>query len=282
MLFLSFAFSIGNLLIVGLREQVDLGAINNEWVKKIGVTPVMVIVAVLISILAGFTPLANLIMPNKKFNFMVADVGVTCQGTDLNSATHASSLMAVISSDDQAYIRTVDNFLRETPDNYIDKFKLFLTKTLRSNYHKRFDVDFVEKKQSDVRYRLLKSFAKSGEFGSDGLKMDLANDLEWIAYTVKLEDPDHTTPIQIPTVYEKNHRTRLFLFRPPVDVKDPAVDLLNRALNATATPSPDPNISAVVRVKIVPHVPDGPSGTTEVGLETFYDGRHICWTNRTT
>ena len=36
LLFLSFAFSIGNLLIIGLGQTIDLSNIKNDWIKQIG------------------------------------------------------------------------------------------------------------------------------------------------------------------------------------------------------------------------------------------------------
>src|SRR6266496_1424394 len=62
-LFLSFALSVGVILITFLGESISKSNIENEWVKKIGVTPIMTIAAVLVSLLAGFSPLAELIVP---------------------------------------------------------------------------------------------------------------------------------------------------------------------------------------------------------------------------
>src|ERR1700687_3192396 len=48
-LFLSFALSLGIILIVALGEKIDTSKVDNEWIKAIGATPIMVIVSVLIA-----------------------------------------------------------------------------------------------------------------------------------------------------------------------------------------------------------------------------------------
>jgi hypothetical protein len=282
-LFLSFAFSIGNLLIVGLRERIDLSPIDNAWIKKVGVTPIMVIVAVLISILAGFTPLASLILPPKKTNFMVANVGLTCNEL-AKDGPEATALLAMIDSTEESYIHDVNNHLRGIPNNYAERIQGFFAGLFGVNYPSKFDVNFVEKTTTDQRYNLLKSFAGLGQFGSEGLQDAMSRDDRWIAYTVKIRPPREATPIPVPTVYEKHHSTRLFVIvkKPPI-AKDPAVAVINGVIGQpTAQDKLSPreqSLSTLIKVEIVPHVPNGPSGTTEVGVQPFYDGgKNICWT----
>jgi hypothetical protein len=233
-LFLSFAFSIGNLLIVGLREQIDLGAVNNKWVKKIGVTPVMVIVAVLISILAGFTPLANLILPAKALNFMMANVRLTCNEADKSFAPQANALLVMINSDKEWYIKEVTNHLSGISSSYTEMVQGFFARLFGSEYPQKFEVDFVKKNNQDPRYKLLKSFADQGQFGSEGLQDAMSTEEKWTAYTVRIRAPREDTPIPVPTVYEEHHSTRIFLIvRNPQVGKDPAVAAVNDAAGQT-------------------------------------------------
>jgi hypothetical protein len=147
-----------------------------------------------------------------------------------------------------------------------------------------FKVNFVQQNGQDERYNLLTRFAASGRFGSDGLKTELADDRKWTAYTVTLKNPSTRTPIPITTIYDRDHHTRLFLFRPSAAAKDPAVALVNGAAGPLPTQDKflplDPNLTPLISVPIVPHAPKGPFGTTEVGLEIFYDGKHVCWSNQ--
>jgi len=109
-LFLSFALSIGIILIVVLREKVDTRNAQNPLLKKFGFTPIMVIVAAIFSIFATLTPWANNIIPNPNYTstFMLANVGLTCS-TKSNDPPQASDLIVMIHSDD-TYIRDVKSF----------------------------------------------------------------------------------------------------------------------------------------------------------------------------
>jgi magnesium-transporting ATPase (P-type) len=95
-LFLSFALSVGVILITFLGESVDKSINENEWVRKIGVTPIMTIAAVLISLLAAFGPLAKLIVPPPVEikdpyvgHFMLAKIGVTCSAQNFKGVDRA-------------------------------------------------------------------------------------------------------------------------------------------------------------------------------------------------
>jgi hypothetical protein len=161
-LFLSFAFSIGILLIVGLGEQVDPENVKNEWVKKIGVTPIMGIVAALISILASFSPLANLILPTN-LTFMVAKMGLTCEAADKSVTPEATELLTLIYSMDGSYIKKLDDFLRGRPDNYIDQAKLLFSKLFTGEPATKFPtIRLVEQSDKDDAYNLLTKFADRG------------------------------------------------------------------------------------------------------------------------
>src|SRR5262249_22855364 len=113
------SISIGTLFVMGLGEKIDLSKVHNEWIKKIGVTPIMVIVAVLISLLAGFSPLANLIVPatKDKDQFLLAKVGVSCNAANLVAERpQATKLLVFIYSQDDDYIKEIDNFFAGTTE----------------------------------------------------------------------------------------------------------------------------------------------------------------------
>jgi hypothetical protein len=295
LLFLSVAVSFGILLVIGLGERVDLSRVENEWIRKIAITPVMAVVAVLISILASFSPLAKLIVPTSNVDFMLANVGLTCDA-DISSTQAnvlaASSLLAVVHSQDKKYIKQVDDYLREKPDNTIQRIKIFILNTILKEPAKFADISFVTQNQSDETYNLLKSFEDRHAIGSSGLSNQLSDNKEWIAYAVKIKRPRDRTSIPIPTIYDRHHSTRLFVIlnSPPDNVKDPAVGLVNASINATPgssigstvaqkTFSPyEKSLSALIGAEIAPQSPHGTLSETEMNVDLFYDSKHVCWT----
>jgi hypothetical protein len=112
-LFLSFALSVGIILITVLGEKLDTSKVENEWIKKIGVTPIMTVVAVLLSLLAGFSPLANMIIVVDPYSsqFMLAKIAVTCSSHAKGDLPQATDLLVVISSPEKDYIKRVDDLL---------------------------------------------------------------------------------------------------------------------------------------------------------------------------
>jgi hypothetical protein len=163
-LFLSFALSIGVILITFLGESINRSTIENEWVKKIGVTPIMTIAAVLISLLAGFSPLAKLIVPVKpppdlySGHYMLAKIGVTCsalsvKGVDLPQAT---AVLVVISSSENDYIAKIKALLGNL-------------ESLKSLMRTRNDLKLhiVNADPKDEIYQLLTNY------GSDALTTDM-------------------------------------------------------------------------------------------------------------
>ena len=208
-LFLCFSISIGNLFIVGIGEKVDLSKVQNEWIRKIGVTPIMVVVAVLITLLAGFSPLANLIVPatKDKDQFLLAKVGVSCNASNLVAERpRATKLLVFIWSQDDDYIKEIDNFLQGRPNTYVD----WLVQQVGWKRDKAFpEIEVVNKENAkDVSLTLLRQFANTPQVGSDGLTDQLSNKDHWIAYTHKVNDPNDYTFIPVPTIYEKRHITR--------------------------------------------------------------------------
>ena len=117
-LFLSLALSIGIIVILGMGEKI-IGKASSDpkdpWIKKIGATPVMIIVAVIVSLAAGFSPLAKLVMPPEgafSQKFMLADLALTCASSAANDPAQATVLLVVISApDDIQYITDVRKIL---------------------------------------------------------------------------------------------------------------------------------------------------------------------------
>ena len=270
-LFLSFALSVGIILIVGLGEKIDTKNIKNEWIKKIGVTPIMVIVAVLISVLAGFTGLAKKIIPldnDLKLKFMLANIGITCAAKNPNKSPEASNLLAVISSPDERYIEQIESFL-------VDKSLLSKAKNSKFEVIKG-GTDAKRGPDAEELYKTLIRFANSNEKGSDSLLDDLATDSRWVAYSVKMNDAASTTSIPIPAVFDENHKTRLFVTFPerfPTD-KRPEV----ASLDASVAEAPRPEILPLVQVNIAPNRPQDLSQVTNLDVKIFTG--HSCWTRR--
>ncbi len=78
LLLLSISIWIGIILIHVLGEKVHVDKVNNSLVGQIGVTPAMVIVAALASLLLAMTPIAEQIFPTRShLKFLFAKVGIT-------------------------------------------------------------------------------------------------------------------------------------------------------------------------------------------------------------
>jgi hypothetical protein len=285
LLFLALALSFGILLIIGLRQAVDLSKVENEWIKKIAINPVMAIVAVLLSILASFSPLADMIIP-ANLDFMLANVSVRCDADDRNTALPPIGLLAVIYSEDPGYIKRVNDFLKEEPDNFFEGLKIYLQRKF-TNWKPRFaNITFVDKSRTDENYRILRDFETTHRVGSGDLPRELSDTKTWIAYTSKLL-PDELTSLPIPTIYDKFHHTHLFLVydRPPDKVKEPAVGLVDAAASlsssietvAAAQNTLTKSLSALFEVEIDPKSPHGKSTETDLKVELFYDSKHVCW-----
>jgi hypothetical protein len=148
LLFLALAFSFGILLIIGLRQTVDLEKVENAWIKKIAINPIMAVVAVLISIFASFSPLADAIVP-PNLGFMLANVAITCDADNRNTATPPSGVLAVIWAQDLGYVNKVANYLSETPDSYIERLKKYMLSIILGTKPRFGYITFVEKKHSD-------------------------------------------------------------------------------------------------------------------------------------
>ena len=249
----------------------------------------MVIVAVLISLLASFSPLAKLIMP-VDLTFMIANVGLTCDAADKSFTPSATGLLTFIYSLDEKYIKKIDDYLQGKSEDYIDETAAFLRKKvgpllgLSDEQTVYSDLTFIKKNNTDENYNLLNKFAaNTRNLGSSGLSEELSDNSKWIAYTIKVNAPSIKTSIPIPTIYDFHHTTRLFvvLNDPPLG-PDPALASLNSAIGLTSQSqklSPrEKSLSSLIKTEIAPKLPHGKSGETDLAVQVFYnDTKHICW-----
>jgi hypothetical protein len=189
-LFLSLALSIGILLILGMGEKIIGKAStdpNDPWTKKIGATPVMVVVAVIVSLAAGFSPLAQLVMPPQESfskKLMLADLALTCApAVAKDDPAQATVLLVVIStSDDIQYIREVKKILTSR-----DRL---MSLARREDVP---DLQLIAKKEGSPDYELLLR-----EFGSESLQTDMSDPAKWVAYTIPISAPNVDTLVPIP------------------------------------------------------------------------------------
>lgn len=255
-LFLSFALSIGIILIVALGEKVKSENIDNEWVKKIGVTPIMTVAACIISVALGFSPLAARILPDglSQLKFMLANVGVKCGASDVNKSPEATQLLTVISAD-PPYIQKVKDFFKD---------KDFLHEAKNQTYK------FVSQQNGgDELYKLL--------MDDKSLQEDLDSDEKWIAYSVIVKAPTTITSLPIPTVYERSHKTRLFVVvtESPTSAPTAAQAELTSLAASTLPRVATKRLVPLFQFEMLPERPKEFSQETDLNVKIFAD--HICW-----
>jgi hypothetical protein len=266
-LFLSFALSVGVILITFLGETVNKSNIENEWVKKIGVTPIMTIAAVLISLLAGFSPLAKLIIPATaettkvdlySGHFMLAKIGVTCSAQNLKGdLPQATALLVVITSQQKDYITKIKELL-EKPES--------LKSLMRTKNDLKFQIVSADPK--DESYRLLT------KYGSESLTSDMSQEDSWVAYTVPVRDPTIDSTVPVPTIFEDSHKTRLFVITKQwTQSEQPELTSLTAASSGSA--STKLKLNPLFEAAIVPRTPENESFLTDLGFKVFSDS--ACW-----
>jgi len=158
----------------------------------------MIVVAVIITLILGFSPAATSILPpdsNMKLKFMLATLGITCTTQAENKSPQATHLLILISSQDEDYISQVHNFLKAPTMIHEAKYK---------NYK------LVEHARTDEHFKLLHQYARSKQKWADSLQESLNTDDKWIGYTVEANDPGNNTFVPVPTLLERNHSTRIF------------------------------------------------------------------------
>jgi hypothetical protein len=260
-LFLSFALSIGVILIVGLGEKVSTTGVEQDWIKRIGVTNIMVIVAVLLGLVVTFSSVGKSIImtpdQNDKLHFMLAKIAVTCTTAKVN-LPEATDLLVMISSNEEDDIRQVKAFLGNAKDMKV---------WLRSKEDLP-GVKILTQKSDDETYQLMERYGKQYD---RSLTEDLKQDAKWVAYKIPVGKPDKATLLPVPTIYERNLRTRLFV------ITNQASKTPNPELNQL---NPEPaganrNLTPLFQAGIVPRKPKEESYLTDLEFSVFAD--HICW-----
>jgi hypothetical protein len=254
--FLSFALSIGIILINGLGEQINTRNIQNSWIKSIGVTPIMVIVAVLIATFTSFTPLANKIFPASELEFMLASIALTCQPSSQTHPPQATDLLTVISADDTEYIDQVTKFLRDKDPN------AFVPQLIHGE-------ELTLVKKDEELYKLLMQRANEDQ----SLSRDLRAPGKWVAYTVRANAPNIETPLPAPVRFKRPYTTRLFV----VVKQNPKSS--QPELNGLSQESDDKqkDIWPLITVGIRPELPLNRSQRTDFDVQVFAHPTHICW-----
>jgi len=255
-LFLCFALSVGVILIAFLGEKIDKAKSDNEWVKKIGVTPIMTIAAVLLSLLAGFSPLAKLILPPPAYSgrFMLAKIGVTCsaltvKGVDL---PQAKSMLVVIASPDKEYISKIRATLGDSSS---------LKSLMRTPSEPKLHIVSADK--NDEVYDLLTNY------GSEALTNDMSADETWVAYTIPVKAPTLDTTVPIPTIFDRSHTTRLFVITKQRE-RNNQPELSSLVAAASGSVSTNLKLTPLFEAKISPKRPEherfSPSSALEFSL----------------
>jgi pimeloyl-ACP methyl ester carboxylesterase len=208
-------------------------------------------------------------IPDRKF--MLANIGMVCTTSDSEPATTrsssaagsstkkgnpqtATSLLVIISSERESYIKQIGEFLR-------DKSKM--------EYAETHEIRPVQKNSEDPLYNIIEEYKASDQRGTS----DLLDPKDWMAYAVKVVPHPGTniTYVPVPTIYGVSHKMRFFVIvsgrRPPGQEQEQA-ELNAAVLGITANTSPQ---LALVS-EITPQT--GPDLTK---LKVWVVGNQACW-----
>jgi len=259
-LFLSFALSIGIILIVVLREKVDTRNAQNPLLKKFGFTPIMIIVAAVFSVFATLTPAAKKIVPDPNYTpkLVLANVGLTCS-TKSNDPPQASDLVVMIYSEDDTYIKDVSDFLKNPA---------LMEKAKEKN------VNYIKPDLNDPFFKLLHDYSRLRSTQSAGLAHDMRDQSNWLAYRIALKDAGTRTFIPIPAKYDRSHTTRLFVVAEQFP-DSPQPDVTALASSTQPLSAVRKNILPLFQVQIHPKKPASEPHLTDLNLEAITD--HFCW-----
>jgi pimeloyl-ACP methyl ester carboxylesterase len=221
---------------------------------------------VLIAILAlcGY-----MIIPDRKF--MLANIGMVCTTSDsasiatrnssiLGGSTRAknpqtaTSLLVIISSDRESYIKQIGEFL-----NNKSKMQYAETRQIRS----------VQKKSEDPLYNVIEDYKASDPRGTS----DLIDSKDWMAYAVDVVPRPGTniTYVPVPTIYGVSHKMRFFVIIS--GRRSPGQEQEQAELNAAVSGMPantSPQLALVS--EITPQT--GPDLTK---LKVWVVGNQACW-----
>ena len=284
LLFLSFALSVGILLITGLGEKitptksggnVSAGSTTDkDWIHKIGVTPIMTIVAVIIAMLAGFSQFGTMILPPVfHLKFMRADIAIRCLTKKANPP-QATDLIALLSGE-QDYVKDVIDFLLTAPQASEGDVSYHLRWIHpRVKMHpddKGYDLDWTHIRNAlhEPLYALLQA--------DTALNDEMSNDGKWVAYSVDIKAANKDTSLPVPATYERDHTLHLFaaLSEPPKK-RQPELGTLGNPIRPSQPPLQEQQrLLSLLQVVINPHKPQERSQLTNFGVKIFADTG--CW-----
>lgn len=255
-LFLSFALSIGIILINGLGERINTKNIQNPIIKKLGVTPIMVIVAVLIAMFTSFAPVSSKMFATAELELMLTGIDFTCAASNQIHPTQATELLTVISSDQPDYIDEITTILQKTDP------KEFVPQRTHGE-----PLTLVPKDSKNDLYKLIIQRASE-----DRWSWDVSGPEKWVAYTIQAHAPGQQTPLPIPVRFKTPHVTRVFV----VVKQAPNSDQPELSGISTTTENRK-DIWPLMTVGIKPQQPLKLQQRTDFDVQVFAHPTHICW-----
>jgi hypothetical protein len=199
-LFLSFTMPTAFILRLGLNETVDANAASsNKYIKLIGATPTLVIIACLLALLGTVANLKSSIIPDppSQPRYLIANLAVTCWSGSENNTDPAPYLLTLITAD-SSYITDIRSELTQL-------------KNERTQAASRYDFTFITQDSSDDFYKVLKNPAGATAAELNQIQTELRDNSNWLAFTVPANDPHTVTILPIPTIVGKTHTARLFI-----------------------------------------------------------------------
>jgi hypothetical protein len=196
-IFLAFTVPTAFILRLGLNEAVDANAASsNKFIKLIGATPTLVIIACLLALLLTVADLRNSIIPGRDTpRYLIANLKVTCwSGTELNTEP-APYLLTLITAGESSYIADIRNELT----------------LLRNDPTPKYNFTFVGQNPQDDFYSVLKTPSASANGELNQIQPELSDESKWLAFTVPANDPHTVTLFPIPTIVGRTHNARLFI-----------------------------------------------------------------------
>jgi hypothetical protein len=206
---------------------------------------------------------------NIPVEFMLANVGVRCKASDdkLKMAPEGTDLITVISGDAD-YIKALRGFL----DN------VALMKRAKSQ-----PPTPILKNDDDPYYQILKGYEKTQKIGAETLSDVLSDENKFVAYSVKVRGPEDVTFVPIPTRFERDHKTRVFLVvsqPPPPPPGRPAESLLLDSVSlgaksSTSVSAGEKSLIPLLEFGIVSHEPGSPAQVADIIVRSF--AIETCW-----
>lgn len=300
--FLALLLPIALILRMGLKESPAVGQVDNEYLKKIGATPTLVVLSSLTAFFATFTPLAAQIFPKPEpfATSMTAKVGVACRIASDLSAAKGAYFLTVMWSDNSEYIQAARKELRSLQEaslhgptgqdavarpivyrfaegviaQALSSIGAITEKASLADDKLYSNIKFVE--HSDQFYRLLK---QSTFENNDDLRATLGEESRWIAFTSPVGEPYAYTKVPILTQFGTLSHTRVYLIislenNTPKNVSGNPLDAA-LAVPLRGTPETKFDIRKISEVEILPHLPERDTQQAELNVVVF--PTTSCW-----